>query len=107
MVVLDLLGRKTAMRLLWELRNEPLTFRALEKACESNARLLNTRLTELKAARLIEHADGGYRLTAEGRRLEKAMMPLLKWAREWGEVEVARINGINEGASSSGSGKAE
>ena len=46
MVVLDLLGRRTTLRILWELRGEPLTFRALQEACETNARLLNTRLAE-------------------------------------------------------------
>jgi DNA-binding HxlR family transcriptional regulator len=83
MVVLDLLGRRTALRILWELRGEPMTFRALQDACETNARLLNTRLTELKASGLVEHGDGGYRLSAEGRRLETALQPLLGWSRQW------------------------
>ncbi|WP_244135742.1 winged helix-turn-helix transcriptional regulator [Burkholderia seminalis] len=85
MVVLDLLGRRTALRILWELRGSPLTFRALQEACETNARLLNTRLAELKASGLVEHGEGGYRMTAEGRRLEAALQPLLGWAREWAE----------------------
>ncbi|MGZ2749343.1 winged helix-turn-helix transcriptional regulator [Burkholderia stagnalis] len=83
MVVLDLLGRRTTLRILWELRGPPLTFRALQEACETNTRLLNTRLTELKASGLVEHDDGGYRMTAEGRRLEAALQPLLGWARRW------------------------
>ena len=33
MVLLDLLGRRGALRVLWELRGDPLTFRALQKAC--------------------------------------------------------------------------
>src|SRR3569833_1137917 len=48
MVAMDLLGRRTAMRILWELRGEPLSFRALQEACETNSRLLNIRLAELK-----------------------------------------------------------
>ncbi|VVE86253.1 winged helix-turn-helix transcriptional regulator [Pandoraea bronchicola] len=83
MVVLDLLGRRTALRILWELRGTPMTFRALQDACETNARLLNTRLTELKGAGLVEHGEGGYRLSAEGRRLEAALQPLLGWAKGW------------------------
>lgn len=83
MVVLDLLGRRTALRILWELRGGALTFRALQEACETNARLLNTRLAELRASGLVEHGDGGYRMTDEGRRLEAAMQPLLAWARQW------------------------
>jgi DNA-binding HxlR family transcriptional regulator len=91
MVALDLLGRRTALRVLWELRGEPLTFRALQDACETNARLLNTRLTELKEAGLVEHAEGGYRLTDEGRRLAKALQPLSKWADQWGLRQGQRL----------------
>ncbi|VVE03102.1 transcriptional regulator [Pandoraea horticolens] len=83
MVVLDLLGRRTALRILWELRGGPMTFRALQEACETNARLLNTRLTELKASRLVEHGEGGYRLSAEGKRLRTALQPLQGWAKQW------------------------
>ena len=84
MVALDLLGRRTALRVLWELRRDPLTFRALQDACETNTRLLNTRLTELREAGLVGHAEGGYRLTDEGRRLSKALKPLSDWADQWG-----------------------
>lgn len=83
MVALDLLGRRTALRALWELRNGPLTFRALQEACETNARLLNTRLTELRDAGLVEHASGGYRLSEQGQRLSVALGPLSKWAEDW------------------------
>ena len=86
MVALDLLGRRTALRILWELRGDPLTFRALQEACETNTRLLNTRLTELKEAGLVEHAEGGYRLTEEGQRLAKALRPLSAWADQWGRA---------------------
>ncbi|MBD9667795.1 MULTISPECIES: winged helix-turn-helix transcriptional regulator [Variovorax] len=84
MVALDLLGRRTALRVLWELREGSLTFRALQDACETNTRLLNTRLTELREVDLVEHAEGGYRLTDEGRRLAKALKPLSAWADQWG-----------------------
>ena len=85
MVALDLLGRRTALRVLWELRGDPLTFRALQDACETNTRLLNTRLAELREAGLVEHAEGGYRLTDEGRRLSEALKPLADWAEKWGD----------------------
>ncbi|QGZ58315.1 transcriptional regulator [Paraburkholderia acidiphila] len=85
MVVLDLLGRRTALRILWELRGEALTFRALQEACDTNARLLNTRLAELRASGLVEHGEGGYQMTAEGRKLRAALQPLQVWAREWAE----------------------
>ena len=84
MVVLDLLGRRGAMRVLWELRGgEPLTFRALQDAAATNPALLNTRLKELRDAGLVDH-DGGYRLTADGRALLRALQPLWAWAEAWG-----------------------
>jgi DNA-binding HxlR family transcriptional regulator len=83
MVVLDLLGRRGALRILWELRGDPLTFRALQDACETNPGLLNTRLAELREAGIVDHADGGYRLTTHGRSLYAALQPLAEWAKRW------------------------
>jgi DNA-binding HxlR family transcriptional regulator len=83
MVALDLLGRRAALRIMWELRGDPLTFRALQEACETNSRLLNTRLTELREVELIEHDDGGYRLTVQGRKLQGVLEPLSAWAQRW------------------------
>src|SRR6266480_959095 len=53
MALLDLLGRRMTLRVLWELSRsgEPLTFRALQGAADTNPALLNTRLKELRAAR--------------------------------------------------------
>jgi len=84
MVVLDLLGRRAALRVLWELRGEALTFRALQEAADTNPALLNTRLKELRDAGLVEHGEGGYSLGADGRRLLEAMRPLAAWAEAWG-----------------------
>jgi DNA-binding HxlR family transcriptional regulator len=84
MVALDLLGRRAALRIFWELRQgERLTFRALQDACDTNPSLLNTRLKELREVGLVEHAEGGYRLTAEGQKLMTALMPLCAWAEGW------------------------
>ena len=85
MVALDLLGRRAALRVLWELRGDvPLTFRALQDAAATNPALLNTRLKELREARLVEHGAGGYQLTPDGRALLQAMQPLSDWAEAWG-----------------------
>jgi DNA-binding HxlR family transcriptional regulator len=85
MVVLDLLGRRGALRILWELRGEPLTFRALQQQCETNPSLLNTRLKELRETGVVDHLEGGYRLSAQGRRLAAALQPLADWATAWAE----------------------
>jgi len=83
MAALDLLGRRATLRILWELRGEPLTFRALQEACDSNPSLLNSRLRELREVGLVAHAEGGYRLTKQGRSLSSALGPLNKWAKQW------------------------
>lgn len=83
MALLDLLGRRSALRVLWELRGDPLTFRALQEACATNPSLLNTRLKELRAADLVDHEGEGYSLTARGRELSALLLPLSAWARKW------------------------
>lgn len=83
MAALDLLGRRSALRVLWELRGEALTFRALQDAAGTNPSLLNTRLKELRAAGLVEHAGSGYGLTGSGQELLRAIAPLSEWARRW------------------------
>ena len=85
MALLDLLGRRGTLRVLWELRGEPLTFRALQEACETNPSLLNTRIKELRSAGLVEHAPGGYQLTSHGRDLYALLLPLSKWAKRWAD----------------------
>lgn len=84
MVLLDALGRRGALRIVWELRNgEQLTFRALQDACETNPGLLNTRLKELRALDLVGHETGGYHLTEHGLALRDLLEPIDAWARTW------------------------
>jgi DNA-binding HxlR family transcriptional regulator len=83
MVALDVLGRRGALRLLWELRSGPLTFRALQTACDSNPGSLNTRLKELRTLGIVEHEAGGYRLSRHGVSLIEALGPLQTWADGW------------------------
>jgi DNA-binding HxlR family transcriptional regulator len=81
MRLLDLMGRRWTLRILWELHQQPgQTFRSLRERCaDISPSVLNTRLTELREARLIA-AEDGYTLTAEGRELGCLMMPLYHWA---------------------------
>jgi DNA-binding HxlR family transcriptional regulator len=85
MVLLDLLGRRMTMRILWELHRAggPMTFRLLESAAETNPSVLNTRLKELRAARLVTHGQGGYAVSGEGRSLVRLLLPLHEWAEQW------------------------
>ena len=85
MVAFDLLGRRGALRILWELRRgRPMTFRVLQEAAATNPALLNTRLAELRAARLVAHDGDGYGLTRTGSALLTALRPISAWARRWG-----------------------
>jgi DNA-binding HxlR family transcriptional regulator len=87
MALLDLLGRRWALRVLWELRDGALTFRELQARCEGmSSSVLNQRLRELRDAGIVGLQDGaGYRLTDDGRALDEAFSPLYEWAVRWGE----------------------
>lgn len=85
MALLDLLGRRMALRLLWELRDERrLTFRVLAAAVEAQPSVLNTRLKELRAVGLVDRAEAGYGLTARGAELLRLLLPIGAWADAWG-----------------------
>jgi DNA-binding HxlR family transcriptional regulator len=84
MALLDLLGRRWALRVIWELREGPRLFRELQSGCDGmSSSVLNQRLTELRAAGIVEQGDRGYELTGEGRRLLEAYAPLSEWAARW------------------------
>ena len=84
MALLDLLGRRWALRTIWELRDGPILFRALQERCDGmSSSVLNQRLRELRAAGIVEGGDGGYRLTPEGERLLDAFPPISDWAERW------------------------
>jgi DNA-binding HxlR family transcriptional regulator len=85
MVLLDLLGRRWSLRILWELRGEPLTSRGLRAACdEASPTVLQARLSELREAGLVELVPAsGYGLTAMGRELHETFLPLHRFAERW------------------------
>jgi DNA-binding HxlR family transcriptional regulator len=83
MAALDLMGRRWLLRIVWELRVEALTFRALAERCGGiSPTVLNTRLAELRDAGLLD-STAGYMLTPHGRALIDALTPLMHWAEEW------------------------
>jgi DNA-binding HxlR family transcriptional regulator len=80
MALLDLLGRRWALRILWELREPAATFRELQARCgDISSSVLTQRLKELRAAGAVE----GFTLTKEGERLIDALQPLDAWAKRW------------------------
>jgi DNA-binding HxlR family transcriptional regulator len=84
MALLDLLGRRMTLRILWELRDDrSLTFRALQEVAGTNPSVLNRRLKELRATSLVKHGNDGYALTALGSQLLAVLLPLHAWAENW------------------------
>jgi DNA-binding HxlR family transcriptional regulator len=85
MAAMDLLGRRWALRILWELRHGPVGARDLLARCDGlSSSVLYDRLRELTAAGLVaRHDDGRYSLTRLGSSLGAALEPLDGWARKW------------------------
>lgn len=85
MALLDLLGRRWTLRIMWELRNGPLTSRGLRAACdEASPTVLQSRLSELRGAGFIALGEaGGYHLTPLGRELCETFLPLHRFAEQW------------------------
>lgn len=86
MALLDLLGRRWSLRVLWELRDDSApSFRELQARCgDISSSVLNDRLRELREAGIVEDGrSDGYRLSREGRALLDALAPLDAWAKRW------------------------
>ena len=88
MALLDLLGKRWVLRLVWELREEPRRFRELQELIGgASPTIVNTRLRDLRQARLIElDLQAGYRLTTLGQELLKLFLPLHVWAEKWAKA---------------------
>jgi DNA-binding HxlR family transcriptional regulator len=85
MALLDLLGRRWTLRVLWELRDDSTpTFRQLQQQCDGvSSSVLADRLRELGQADLVEHTGEGYLLTAQGKTLLGTLAQLDTWASDW------------------------
>ena len=83
--VIELFNRRWTMKILWELRARPLTFREIQTACaEVSSSVLNVRLSQLREAQLVAHGAGeGYALTSWGQELLVEMRPMAQWAARW------------------------
>jgi DNA-binding HxlR family transcriptional regulator len=82
MALLDLLGRRWTLRVLWELREPAANFRELQARCDDmSSSVLSQRLGDLRAARVVE--DDRLELTREGQKLLDSLAPLNDWAKRW------------------------
>lgn len=92
MALLDLLGRRWSLRVLWELHQAPASFRELQARCEGvSPSVLNTRLGDLREAQLLENGERGYQLSTLGVELVARCLPLAVWAEEWAEQLPSRL----------------
>jgi DNA-binding HxlR family transcriptional regulator len=82
---LELLGRRWALRLIWELRRDAVSFSELRRRTGISPSVLSARLSELDDARVVEQVTGRrYRLTGRGRELAQLLYSLNRWAeRAW------------------------
>jgi len=80
--LLDVCERRWALRVLWELRDGPQTFRSLQQACGGiSPSVLQRRLHGWRDLGIIENIPRlGYRLTAAGEQLFLILARLEKWA---------------------------
>jgi DNA-binding HxlR family transcriptional regulator len=85
MAAFDLLGRRWTLRILWELRDGPAGFRALQQQCDNiSPTVLNARLGELREAGLVAQDETkAHALTPLGRELQVALRPMLAWSDRW------------------------
>jgi DNA-binding HxlR family transcriptional regulator len=93
MALFDLLGRRWAMGIIWNLSQGALPFRALQNRCEAkngpiSPTLLNTRLKDLQEAKLVVRTLAGYQLTDLGGDVFKLIQPLGDWSLKWGKALV-------------------
>ncbi len=82
MVLLDLLGRRWTLRVLWDLRDGPRSFGELQ-AGEISTSVLTQRLGELTEAGIVERRERRYALSARGEELGAILLPLSRWADAW------------------------
>jgi DNA-binding HxlR family transcriptional regulator len=95
LALLDLLGRRWALRILWELRRQPASFQALQRRCDSmSTSVLSQRLGELRDAHLVEKDEaGGYLLTESGSRLLAHLDGIDEWTQEWARTVRHSVDG--------------
>ena len=84
LVLFDVLGQRWSLRILWELRNQRLTFRELQSCCDDiSPTILNRRLKELRELQLLDHNEEGYGFTDWGLKIGKQLNQLEKLSQEW------------------------
>ena len=91
MALLDLLGRRWTLRVLWELRDGPVKFRDLAQRADAMSQsVLSKRLKELEAACLAAGGEDGWWLSESGAELLQLLLPLSQFSNRWAAVIAER-----------------
>lgn len=84
MNLLAILGQRWTLRILWELRDGPRTFRALQEACDKvSPTTLNARTKSLREAGFLYLGEAGFQLTESGRDLSVHLASMNTFAKKW------------------------
>ncbi|MGV3728920.1 winged helix-turn-helix transcriptional regulator [Hydrogenophaga sp.] len=94
----DLLESRYAMRVIWALSDgHPQTFRLLQDSVGGvTPNTLNTRIKELRAARLVDHSGSGYRLTTQGAELARRLTEVQQFAGKWSQQQARAVSAASQ-----------
>jgi DNA-binding HxlR family transcriptional regulator len=89
LALFDVLSRRWALRVVWELSQGDATYRDLASRIPGmSTSVLTDRLRDLRVAGLVDHQHGlGYRLTPDGCDLIALLAPIADWAEHVGFAE--------------------
>ena len=80
--MLELLGRRWSLLIVWELRRDALAFSALRERLGVSPSVLSQRLRELAEENIVEHnRTRRYVLTGHGRELARHLYEINRWAQ--------------------------
>jgi DNA-binding HxlR family transcriptional regulator len=84
MRLLDVLGQRWVLRILWELRDGPMSFRAVQAACDGiSPAVLNDRVKLLRGHDLVALGPDGYALTARAYAVVPLILQMMALADGW------------------------
>ena len=83
--ILDLLGRRWSLRVVWELRRDVVSFSELRERTGISPSVLSTRLSELEELGVLRRDPARrYVLSGTGRELARLLYELNRWAEQAG-----------------------
>lgn len=84
MALFDLLGRRWAMGIIWQLSGGCLRFSDLQERCTTiSPTVLSSRIKDLTEAGLLQRTLEGYVLTSAGMELFRILEPFEEWSINW------------------------